>query len=732
MFVEVAVNIPSEKTFVYEVPQTLEDKIAAGKRVLAPFGKKKITGYIVSGSSRTEREGVREILDVLDEEPLFSEEDLRFYRWAADYYMYPLGKALGEILPAGPTLKPRRETVVRLAAGWEEAARLTEKEEAIVCSLSRRGERGVADLRREFKLTAALLKRMEKKGLVITAGREVVRLAAEGPVVGARGGPITLNSAQENALKKIIAGVHSKRLSVHLLHGVTGSGKTEVYLRALAETLSLGGSAIFLVPEIALTPQLLSRIGERFSQSEIAVLHSGISKAVRYDQWRRIGRGDARIIVGARSAVFAPARNLKLLIVDEEHDASYKQDERMRYNARDLAIVKARFQGATVVLGSATPGLQSFFNAAHKKYHYLALPERAGKRRLPEVEILDMRSLRDERGKAAFLSPSLRAAIGETLEAGGQTLLFLNRRGFHTFLFCADCGHVLRCLNCSVSMTYHAGEEILKCHYCDFALKAPPLCPVCRGGRVRSYGMGTERLEEEIVRSFPGARVRRMDSDSTSRRGVQEKILESFDKGEIDILVGTQMITKGHDYPGVILVGVVMADASLNIPDFRASECTFQLLTQVAGRGGRGDDPGRVIIQTLNPEHYAIRLARDHDYEAFYKEEIELRRALGYPPYSRMAKLSISGLNKERVEKGAGKIGETAKRVAGTFAGSDRIDVLGPAEAPIEKLKGRYRWQLLLKGMNVRSLHGAVREILAQNRERGVDIRVDVDPLNFM
>ncbi len=732
MFVEIAVNIPSKKTFSYDVPEAFEKKIAIGKRVAVPFGKKKMTGYIVGVSSRTEREGVKGILDVLDEEPLFSEEDLRFYRWAADYYLYPLGKALGEILPARPELKPRRETSVSLAYGWKEETRLSKKESEIVRYLAERGETRAAELRREFKLTAQLLKRMEKKGIVITAGREVVRRAAEGPVIGMKSGSIALNSAQKTALKEILGGLQSKNYSVYLLHGVTGSGKTEVYLRALAETLRLGGSAIFLVPEIALTPQLLSRISERFQRSDIAVLHSGVPTAVRYDQWRKIGRGDARIIVGARSAVFAPARNLKLIIVDEEHDGSYKQDERMRYNARDLAVVKARCDGATIVLGSATPGMQTFFNAGNKKYRYLTLPDRAGERPLPGVEILDMRLLRDERGKPGILSPPLRAAIGDTLKAGRQTLLFLNRRGFHTFVFCADCGHVLRCLNCSVSMTYHAGENILKCHYCDFAVKAPPICPACRGSRVRSYGMGTERLEEEISRAFPGARVRRMDSDSTARKGAQGKILQAFDKGEIDILVGTQMITKGHDYPGVLLVGVVMADASLNIPDFRASECTFQHLTQVAGRGGRGDDPGRVIIQTLNPEHYAVRLARNHDYLAFYEEEIILRRTLGYPPYSRMVKLNISSTKKERVEEGAKKIGEMAKSISRAFAGREKVDVMGPAEAPIAKLKGRYRWHLILKGKNVGTLHGVVRDILAQNREKGLEIRVDVDPLNFM
>ncbi len=804
MFIEVAVNVPSEKTFIYGVPEGLGPEVAPGKRVLAPFGKKKVTGYILGTASQGDREDIREIIEVLDAEPLFNEDDLRLYRWAADYYMYPLGKALAEILPGGiniesdrwvfpaapatdtpltdqereiikifgdhaegisirslrkkaksdilkdirllekkglirvedrlarPGVKSRLETAAAVNPALDPEMEWPEKEGAVIGLLREEGETGMARLRRECRVTADFLRRMEKKGMIEIFRREVYRRPAPGPEIGEDCGDLLLNDAQQAALAAILGGLRSGEFSPYLLHGVTGSGKTEIYLRALKEALAMGGSAILLVPEIALTPQLLSRINRRFSEGETAVLHSGVSRAVRYDQWRRISRGEIRIMVGARSAVFAPARDLKLIIVDEEHDGSYKQDDRMRYNARDLALVKARQQQATVVLGSATPGMQSYFNARSRKYHYLALPGRAGERALPEVEILDMRREKEERAGAGILSERLKTALRETLAAGGQTLLFLNRRGFHTFLFCADCGYVLRCLNCSVSLTHHAAEGSLRCHYCDFSLKAPPICPSCRGGRVRNYGSGTERLEDEISGMFPGARTARLDSDTTSRKGAQEKILQAFDRREIDILVGTQMITKGHDYPHVHLVGVVMADASLNVPDFRAAEHTFQLLTQVSGRGGRGDVLGRVIIQTFNPEHYAIRLAREQNYQKFFDEEIAHRRELGYPPFSRIVNLHISGLRKDLVEAGAKGIRDAAITVISAVAGRNGVDLIGPAEAPIAKLKGRYRWQLILKGGDIKKLHAVVRGILAEKKRRGLEIRVDVDPMNFM
>ncbi len=425
-------------------------------------------------------------------------------------------------------------------------------------------------------------------------------------------------------------------------------------------------------------------------------------------------------------------RNLKLIIVDEEHDVSYKQDDRMRYHARDLAIVKARQQAAAVILGTATPSVQSHFNSRQKKYRYLCLPQRVEDRPLPAVEIVDMKMQKDEKGRPPILSRPLMHALAEALHARKQSLLFLNRRGFNTFLFCPDCGHVFHCLNCSVSLNHHAAEGKLRCHYCDLAVDIPRQCPACRGSRINSYGVGTERLEAEVKKAFPQARVARMDSDTTSASGAHGRILQALERFEIDILVGTQMITKGHDFPNVTLVGVVSADTAMNIPDFRAAEKTFQILTQVAGRGGRGDFPGKVVIQTYNPDHYAIQRVKAHDVEGFYQDEMNIRQPLSWPPFSRMINLQMSSLNREEGREGAMSIAAFARsRCQGTSAAA-RIDVLGPAEAPIAMIKGRRRWQLLLLGTQSRALHVLVKDILAGAKPKGLEIKVDVDPMNFM
>ncbi|MCK4535012.1 MAG: primosomal protein N', partial [Syntrophobacterales bacterium] len=407
-----------------------------------------------------------------------------------------------------------------------------------------------------------------------------------------------------------------------------------------------------------------------------------------------------------------------------------KQDDHLAYNARDLAIVRAKQRSAVVILGSATPGIQTYFNTKSKDFKLLELTERVEGRDLPLVDIIDMKKEGGPGKNAPIFSRPLIDAVRETLDAGKQTLLFLNRRGFHTFLYCLDCGYIFKCLNCSVSMTHHRNDNSLRCHYCNFRVKAPPVCPSCGGSRINSYGMGTERVEEEITALFPGARVKRMDSDSTSKKGAYEKILKALDRGEIDILVGTQMITKGHDFPGVTLVGVVSADTSLNIPDFRAAEKTFQILTQVSGRGGRGDSPGRVIIQTFSPDNYAIRQAREHDYISFYNDEIQTRREIGYPPFSRMVNLVISATNEPMITGCVKKLNTVARDLARQAGGN--VSVLGPAEAPLSKVKGRHRWHMLLKGNDIKVLHTLAGNILANTSESGLRIRVDVDPVNFM
>ena len=807
MFVRVAVPIPSVQTFTYAVPEMFISAIAVGKRVLVPFGKRQVTGFIVELLDEVVcNQRVREILDLPDPEPLFNTEDLIFYEWISRYYLHPLGKVLGEILPGGiaiqserwlcrsdgaatpdhrlsgrqkeilehltdcpkgiplsrlrgalgksdlygdlhfleaaglviseerlnrPAVRPKKEKWVALCPALPTGLSLTAKQSALVRFLRERGEMPVIDLHDFFKNPLAALRTLENKGILRVFDKEVSRGPAPAPTIGKNENGISLNDAQTMVLDEVRKCIASGRFSPCLLYGVTGSGKTEVYLRAIAEVLGGGGGAIYLVPEIALTAQLLSRIGSRFPKQEIAVLHSGISQSARYDQWKRIRRGEVRVVVGARSALFAPAPNLRLIVVDEEHDPSYKQDDRLRYNARDLALVRGRFAETTVILGSATPAIQSYFHAVEGRYRVLTLPARIDDRPLPRVEVVDLRSERDERGLTPLLSRTLIEAIRKTLADGRQTLLFLNRRGFHTYLFCPDCGHVFSCPNCDISLTHHASEAVLKCHHCDFTVKIASRCPSCKGSRVRSYGAGTERVEEEVKKLFPTARIARMDSDTTPRPGDSGRILRDLDRGEIDILIGTQMITKGHDFPAITLVGVVAADASLNIPDFRAAERTFQILTQVSGRGGRGDQPGRVVIQTFTPDHYSIRRAQEHDYAGFYADELPLRRQLAYPPFSRLIGLQFSSLKKEEGKRAVAEFGARARELALTMTGG-KTEVIGPAESPLARIRGRYRWQLLLKGKESRSLHLLSQKLLEGAGHDGLEIQIDVDPVNFM
>ncbi|MBA4397980.1 MAG: primosomal protein N', partial [Syntrophus sp. (in: bacteria)] len=753
MFVRVAVNIPAHRTFSYAVPEHLRQAIAVGKRVLVPFGRKKMTGYLLEIMSVADVDQVKDVIDVLDAEPLFDENDLNFYRWAADYYLYPPGRALTEILPGGidvrsqrwvspaiardayaggdlsgnqrqildllhtfpaglaeerlkkelglgnisrdirileqrglaavvdgirkPVVAPKKERIVSLNPARLSDIRLTQRQRRVLEFLAQSGPAPAAVVGRIFDGAADVLRSLEKKGLLSVCVQDAWRGPGEDARIGVHGREILLNADQQAALREIRRGTAGGRYAPYLLHGVTGSGKTEVYLQAIADILKGQGGVICLAPEIALTPQLFSRFTQRFPDQEIALMHSGVSTSARYDQWRRICKGAIRIVIGARSAVFAPVRNLKLIIVDEEHDGSYKQDERMRYHARDLAIVRAKQQAAAVILGSATPSVQSYFNSRQKKYHYLCLPQRVSDRPLPAVEIVDLKMHRDEKGRPPILSRPLMHAIAQTLHERKQSLLFLNRRGFNTLLFCPDCGHVFHCLNCSVSMNHHAAEGKLKCHYCDLAIDIPKQCPGCRSCSILSYGVGTERLEAEVRKAFPDARVARMDSDTTAASGAQGRILRALERFEIDILVGTQMITKGHDFPNVTLVGVISADGAMNMPDFRAAEKTFQILTQVSGRGGRGDFPGKVVIQTFNPGHYAIQRAKDHDVEGFYQDEMNIRQPLFWPPFSRMINMQMSSLNREKGREGAGKIAAFARsRCQGTSAAA-RIDVLG-------------------------------------------------------
>jgi primosomal protein N' (replication factor Y) len=584
------------------------------------------------------------------------------------------------------------------------------------------GSHNLRELEQRLPYAGSAARSLARRGLVrIFMERPLSTQAPDRP-------PVVLNAHQQAAYDAIRAALQEKQFRVFLLQGVTGSGKTEVYLRAIEAALALGRGALLLVPEIALTPAVAALFFQRFGD-RVAILHSAFSDAERADQWRRIRSGAAPVVVGTRSGVFAPVRDLGLIVVDEEHDHSYKQEETPRYHGRDVAIVRAQMAGACVVLGSATPSLESRYNAERGKYVRLLLPERIEQRPLPRVELVDMRAEFLETRKQATFSRRLLEEIGARLEKGEQTMLLLNRRGFACFVACRACGHRVECVNCAVTLTYHRRDHRLLCHYCNYAEPPPNVCPKCGSEYLYYVGVGSERIEEEIHRHFPKARVARMDRDTVAGRRQYESILSAFREGRFDILVGTQMIAKGHDIPNVTLVGVVSADTGLGVPDFRAAERTFQLLTQVAGRAGRGELPGTVIIQTINPDHYAIRFAALQDYELFYEKELQFRRMMRYPPFSALASVLLRSRRQEEAFRMSAELGRFLTPAP------EGVKVLGPAEAPVPRLKSEYRYQLLLKAASRRKLSevlGAVRQFAQQQEWPATAMVIDVDPVSLL
>lgn len=599
------------------------------------------------------------------------------------------------------------------------------------------------ELKDAFPTLTAPLRTLKKAGVLEITEREVRSDAAEQVRIDdADRAPRAPTPAQGAALAALAAALDNRSYGGFLLQGVTGSGKTEVYLQAASKVLSEGGSAIFLVPEIGLTPQFLSRFRARFGEEVVGVLHSGLTERERFDEWRRIGVGRARLVIGPRSAVFAPVQNLRLIVVDEEHDNSYKQEEGLRYNARDVALTRCVMAGAVAVLGSATPSLESLFLCHQGKIDLLSMPARVGGRPMPPVEIVDLRQFPadDPDAPGALLSPPLREALVDNLEADGQTILLLNRRGFATVVLCTSCGAHFRCEDCDVSMTYHARRHQVVCHWCGRTHPMPSICPSCESrDTLRLTGRGTERLEEEMLALWPQMRVDRMDADTTRSRSSHRRILDRFRDGEVDVLVGTQMVAKGHDFPRVTLVGVLQGDAALHLPDVRSAERTFQLIAQVAGRAGRADRPGRVLVQTWHPDHHAIQRAAEHDFAGFVARELPLREGLGYPPYWRMTMFRISSPEEHLSHKAAWMTKDLIDRAGGyvTSAGG-QIRVRGPAPAPMYRVRSRYRWQILVttsdhKSMS-RLLHTIGEAVHDLGRQVGKDTRavIDRDPVGML
>jgi primosomal protein N' (replication factor Y) len=621
-----------------------------------------------------------------------------------------------------PLRAPASRLRLKLAANKTQG-KLTRSERELRAFLELHpGSHNLKDLETKVKGASSAARSLARKGLATLYPEPVV------PQIGAGRARHELNPAQTAALEQIRAALGDRHFRAFLLHGVTGSGKTEVYLNAIEGVVAQDRSALVLVPEIALTPAMASQFFSRFGD-QVAILHSAFTDVERSEQWRRVRSGNARVVVGTRSCVFAPVRNLGLIVVDEEHDSSYKQEETPRYHGRDVALVRAQSAGACVLLGSATPSLESRYNAERGKYTLLELPSRIEARPLPRVELVDMRQEFLETRKPATFSRKLLQALEERLQNGEQSIVLLNRRGFSSFVACRACGNRIQCVNCSVTLTYHKRDRRMLCHYCGYAERVPSECPKCDSEHLYFLGVGSEKVEEELHHAFPKARIARLDRDTVSGKRHYETILRDFQEGKYDILAGTQMIAKGHDIPNVTFVGVVSADIGLGMPDFRAAERTFQLLTQVAGRAGRGSLPGSVLIQTINPDHYAVRLAAAQDYSAFYQQELHFRRMMHYPPFSAIANLLVRSEKKEMAMRMSGELH------ALFLPPPEKLRILGPAEAPVPRLKNEYRYQFLIKSASRKALHGLLQRVRAFASERKwgpTALVIDVDPVSLL
>lgn len=800
-YCDVGLPVPVDRLFTYELPLTLQHRTQTGCRVVAPFGSRKLTGVVLQTHNERPSHELRQVLSVMDAEPVLDAELLRLANWISEYYCAPIGEVLKGMLPLGGEVRkstrysltstgrdvarqlivtgesdsatrvlavleerertaeyltskiPTAKSVLRslIKRGWVAAeerqderdplrapaerlsteflrrpspdAKLKKNERELLAFLELHpGRHNLAELNDKVKKASESARSLARRELVTVEAEELLAPSGfERPI------PI-LNAHQEVAFHAIEQSLEAGQFKAFLLQGVTGSGKTEVYLRSIEAALAFGKNALLLVPEIALTPSVAGQFFHRFGR-QVAILHSAFGDSERAEQWRRIRSGTARVVVGTRSGVFAPVQNLGLVIVDEEHDGSYKQGETPRYHGRDVALVRAREIGAVAVLGSATPSVETRYNAEQGKYELLRLPERIAQRPMPQVEIVDMRVEFLETKKQATFSRKLLEEIDQRLRQKEQTMLLLNRRGFSSFMVCRACGNRLECANCSVVLTHHRRDRRMLCHYCGYAERVPEHCPDCGSDHIQFLGTGSERVEDELHKHFSTARIARLDRDSVSGKGVFETILHAFRDGEIDILVGTQMIAKGHDIPNVTLVGVVLADIGLSMPDFRAAERSFQLLTQAAGRAGRGSMPGRVVIQTLNPDHYAVQLAARQDYESFYKKEIEFRKWLRYPPFAVFANIVVRAAKQEEALRMATELGYLVNPPP------DGVRVLGPAEAPVARVNGEFRYQMLLKA----SKRAILREVLKNlrgfaDREKwnATALVIDVDPISLM
>ena len=735
MVARVTLEIALRKEFDYLIPPEMEGRVEVGTRVKVPFGRREVLGCVTSLAEHSDHDSLKSITKIIGTQSLVTPRVLELARWIAEYYCCAPETALKSVLPDAVRKEQqgwRERLFVRLLPGSESIVNLTKRQAEVYYVIEENRSIALQELLKITGTTAATVRKLEDRGVIEIAPQISERDPyANEEIIPTR--PLELNSEQSVALDE----VNKNPGKFFLLHGVTGSGKTEVYLQAIAHVLEQGKGAIVLVPEISLTPQTVERFKARFSTGSlktlVAVLHSHLSAGERHDEWHKIRQGRARIVIGARSAIFAPVEPLGLIIVDEEHEHSYKQEEAPRYHARDVAVVRGQRESATVVLGSATPSMESYHNAKRGRYRLLELPNRADDKQMPLVRVQDMRTEKSKGDKGPpIFSQRLKEAIRDRLEQGEQTILFLNRRGFATSMQCPECGFVAECPNCSLSLTYHRREQFLRCHLCGYNVSAPKYCPQekCGSPKIRFHGLGTEKVEDVLRKLFPKANVTRMDSDALKRKDDYRRILGDFRRGKIDILVGTQMIAKGLHFPRVTLVGIVYADTGLHLADFRAGERTFQLLTQVAGRAGRGEVEGEVVVQTFSPVHPAIQFARRHDYEGYFDAEMEFREQLHYPPFTRAAMLTLRGRSEQKVSFSADYLKKQIEPIVETITD---LQVSGPAPAPLLRAETFYRYQLMLRTGRMSELSRCLAAVASGlNLPDEVALTIDIDPVNLL
>lgn len=727
----VNIKVLGVKTFSYIIPPEMQDKIKIGQALLVPFGRQGlINAFCVGFSDYLPPEiKAKRISKILDETPLFSVEYLKLLEWVANYYCTDLITVLNTAIPL-KLIEKSLKTEQTIEFIKTDGA--TKRQLEILEILKEQGKMSLIDFERLAKTTRATVKKLETLGCVKLEEEQIYRNPLDILKIDKKEDLFELSETQQQVYEGISKQIKDETSPQILLHGITASGKTEVYFKLIDDTIKAGKNVLFLAPEIALASQLTKRLARKFGTKDVAIWHSSISEGERYDVWQKLYKDEIKILAGARSAVFAPLKNIGLIIIDEEHEGAYKQTSPApRYDARLVARKLAEYNSCPLILGSATPDISSYYRAVNSNHLYEML-KRYNNAKVAPVTVINMQ----EYGRAAYkslISKPLQTAIKETLDNKQQVILLINRRGFSTYTQCQGCGHVIECPNCAIPMIWHAKDNMLKCHYCNHAEYFPDVCPNCGFDTLRNSGTGTQKIEQYIKDLYPDYNVERIDSDVLTRKGEHIRLLEKFQKGEIDILVGTQMIAKGLDNPNVTLVGVISADASFNLPDFRASERGFQLLTQVAGRAGRGEFKGRVLFQTYNPEYYALESAKSQNYSEFYKKEIQSREDFDYPPFSQIIRLILSSQNKFRAEKAAQEIALRLCTMIEKFGFGERLDVLGPTPCVIERINGYYRFQILMKNKLEEKGHQFISSFLNKiSSPKDIKMTIDVDPLDIL